>query len=281
MAIKTYSSIPGSERAREVVCNSCGSTQVTEALVDDHYRFVRCATCRLVFQSPQPLLDDLRDRYDDNYFDYEIENENAFVGLMHLGLRDAGFEALTATDRVRTMLDVGCATGRLLMEMREAGWEVAGVDVCRESVQFGRRERGLDIRLGTLDEADFEPEQFSVVHGSHVIEHVVDPTAFLTDIRSLLVPGGYVFITTPNIDGFQARLFGNRWRSAIADHMYLFSKRTLRAAFERAGLQVIRSATWGGLAAGTAPAPVKKLADRLVKPLGVGDVVMMVGRRPE
>jgi len=37
--------------------------------------------------------------------------------------------------------------------------------------------------------------------------------------------------------------------------------------------------TWGGLAAGTAPAPVKRFADRAAKRLGAGDVMLIKARK--
>jgi hypothetical protein len=78
------------------------------------------------------------------------------------------------------------------------------------------------------------------------------------------------------VDGFQARLFRERWRSAIADHLMLFSKRTLRSLLVRSGFRVLEVRTWGGLAKGAAPAWIKRPFDRLAKPLGFGDVVLML-----
>jgi hypothetical protein len=89
-----------------------------------------------------------------------------------------------------------------------------------------------------------------------------------------------LLISTPNISGFQARLFGAFWRSAIFDHLYLFSKSTLKALLNAEGFRVERTATWGGLAAGTAPAPIKRFADRAVKKIGAGDVMMMLAAAP-
>ena len=37
--------------------------------------------------------------------------------------------------------------------------------------------------------------------------------------------------------------------------------------------------TWGGLAAGAAPRWLKKIADRAVKPLGLGDVMLIRARK--
>ena len=95
----------------------------------------------------------------------------------------------------------------------------------------------------------------------------------------LLAPGGYAVITTPNIDGFQARLFGKRWRSAIADHVALFSRSTLIRVVAEEGFAIQQSVTWGGLAVGTAPTFLKNPVDKMAKRLGFGDVVMVLATK--
>jgi ubiquinone/menaquinone biosynthesis C-methylase UbiE len=134
--------------------------------------------------------------------------------------------------------------------------------------------RGVAIFVGTLEEARFPAESFSIVHFSHLIEHVPDPRGFLKEVRRILKPQGHAVITTPNVDGFQARLFGKAWRSAIADHLALFSKRTLKDLLIESGFDVRQTVTWGGLAVGTAPGVVKKPMDWLAKKWGFGDVVL-------
>ena len=70
-----------------------------------------------------------------------------------------------------------------------------------------------------------------------------------------------VLVTTPNIKGFQAGLFGKKWRSAIADHLTLFSKKSLRSMLAKAGFTILKIRTWGGLAKGTAPKLIKFIMD--------------------
>jgi SAM-dependent methyltransferase len=277
---KTYSARPGRERLEPVSCPLCGGRGGRLHLEGEGFRFLRCCGCGLVYQSPQPLFADLRHRYSEGYFHYELENEENFFNLMRLGLRDARFERLAAgLGPPRRFLDIGCATGRLLAEMRDAGWQAQGVEICAPSAEYARRHRGLEVYVGPLEEAAFPGESFAVVHFSHLIEHVPDPRALLLEVNRILVPGGYALVTTPNVDGFQARLFGRRWRSAIADHLTLFSRRTLRRLLEQTGYRVLRTRTWGGLARGSAPQWLKRPADRLVKRLGCGDVVLMVAQK--
>jgi len=279
---KTYSSVPGVERFESIPCPLCGSRQGPQFLRCDGFTFVRCSSCFVVYQNPRPVFEDLRRRYGENYFAYEHENESNFHNLMLLGLTDAQFDARTAGfARPRRFLDIGCATGMLLETMRGRGWDVRGVDVCRESAEYGRRRRGVEIFPGTLEEARLPDESFSAVHFSHLIEHVPDPRAFLAEVYRILAPGGYAVITTPNVDGFQARLFRQAWRSAIADHLVLFSQRTLGKLITEAGFTVLQTVTWGGLAAGTVPRRIKTPVDRLAKKWGFGDVVLfLAAKRP-
>ena len=283
--MKTYTSPLTDERTASVCCNLCGYDVPSPYLQDDGYIFVRCRNCGLVYQNPQPVFEDLRRRYSQGYFEYEIDNEANFFHLMTLGLRDIGFDSLcdqmsklqlaTHGAERRTFLDVGCATGMLLEHMRDAGWSVRGVDLTPESAEYGRSHRGLDIFAGTLHEAQIPSASQAVVHFSHLIEHVPSPRHFLGEVGRVLAPGGLVLVTTPNVNGLQARLFRNLWRSAIADHVYLFSNRTLRRTLAAAGLRPLRTATWGGLAVGSAPGWIKRPADRLAKRWGFGDVVMV------
>ncbi|UCF97621.1 MAG: class I SAM-dependent methyltransferase [Spirochaetaceae bacterium] len=275
--MKTYSAVPGQERSKTIPCSLCGGRRHRKILTSRNYTFVRCVDCGLAFQNPQPLFDDLKQRYGQNYFEYELENEKNFFHLMKLGLQDIRlFERTAELRQERRFLDVGCATGMLLQYLLDRGWSVNGVELCRESAEYGMRTRNIDIFVGTLEEARFPESHFSVIHFSHLIEHVPDPKAFFSEVRRILVPGGYLVVVTPNIDGLQARLFREKWRSAIADHLTLFSKKTLHKMLVATGFQIIKTVTWGGLAVGSAPMIIKRPVDRLAKRLGFGDVVLML-----
>ena len=278
--MKTFSKKPGEETGDLIKCPLCGEG------IEHHKQFyqyplfsyIKCSRCSLVFQNPQPVFEDLSKRYDQEYFDYEITNEDNFLNLMLKGLDDIDFSSLDFPTPKR-ILDVGCATGRLLGYFREKGWETSGVEICREAAEYGNRKRNVNIRTKPLEKNFFPDNYFSFVHASHLIEHLNNPADFLREIYRILVPGGYLALVTPNIDGFQSRLFRDKWRSAIADHMFLFSRKTLTRLGEISGFSTVKTATWGGLAAGTAPLIIKRTADRIVKKTGSGDVVIVLFKK--
>lgn len=281
--MKTFSMKPGEkEKTREIPCPLCRTEKHEKNYLNpEGFSYVKCPECSLVFQNPQPVFEDLGQRYDQEYFEYEQENEKAFFQLMLLGLKDIEFDIIEeGLGDEKRFLDIGCATGLLLADMKRRGWDAEGVEICAPAADYGIRERALSIFKGPLEEADFQDKTFDIVHLSHVIEHVNDPGAFVRDIFRILKPGGYIICTTPNIQGLQARLFKEEWRSVIPDHLFLFSVKNLRRLLKESGFTKFQHRTWGGLCAGRGKPFIKKILDRTAKKAGFGDVVIIRGQKP-
>jgi len=284
--LKTWSMPASGAKSGIIPCNCCRGEIFKPALECEGFNFVRCVQCGLVQRNPQPVKEEIIERYSktygNDYLSYELKNEAAFLKLQQLALKDAGFDKTEKAaflraknaDGVPSVLDIGCATGALLASLRERSWRVTGVEIS-PGAEYAQKERGLDVRNIPLEETNFPDESFDVILASHLVEHLNDPRSFFLELRRILKRDGKIFITTPNISGFQARLFGGRWRSAIFDHLYLFSKRTLIKMLKTCGFKTEGVYTWGGLAVGIAPAFVKRSADFLAKRLGFGDVMIV------
>jgi SAM-dependent methyltransferase len=273
--LKTFSSSISSRRHAQIKCNLCGADKTREYLKGQDFLFVKCRECGLVYQNPQPVISEIQNRYNQHYFRYEYENADNFFNLMLLGLKDIGYTEKKLKEwKDKTFIDIGCATGKLLAYFRDLGWKSQGVEICKESAGYARKKRGVQVFIGTLSQAQFACQSFSLIHFSHLIEHVPDPRALLEEVKRILKPDGRAVITTPNCDGLQAKLFKSNWRSAIADHLFLFSQKTLSRLLSALNFKIHNIVTWGGLAKGTAPGFIKKPVDRLAKKLGFGDVVL-------
>ena len=285
--LKTFATNPVPEAKRSIPCALCGGTSFAPAWNCGDFAFVACRRCGLLQQNPQSEPEAVAARYDEAYLRYEEANQYAYRDLELLALADLELAAAAAPlfERARRkgrrprVLDVGCATGALLAALRDAGWEPQGVEISEAQARYGRERHGLPIFAGSLEAAAFPGASFDLVHASHLIEHLNSPGSFLDEAARVLAPGGFLVLTTPNADGFQARLRGPKWRSAIYDHLYLFSLRTLRALLESKGFAVTRSATWGGWPQGMHPAFIKRPLDSLAKRCGFGDVMAVLARR--
>ena len=287
VSIKTWSTPVTAEEEREhIPCALCCSNKFKPSLSCEGFSYVKCGTCGLVQMNPQPSAVHVERRYRDyfgnDYLSYELKNEAVFFELQKLALHDAGFfhheKKLMDQGDAPCVLDVGCATGAMLAFLKERGWQTAGVEIS-PSAEYARTSRGLDVRSVRLEECHFQGDFFDMVLASHLIEHLNNPKAFICEAWRLLRPGAHLMLTTPNINGLQARLFGSRWRSAIFDHLYLFSVRTLGKMLKETGFGIEGVYTWGGLAAGTAPLPLKRLVDKAAKTFGFGDVMLIKAKK--
>ena len=286
--IKTWSTPAAVQEERIIPCALCGGSCFKKRFSCGGFGYVRCTRCGLVQINPQPVPAAVRNRYDGghgaDYLSYERANETAFLRLQEMALQDAGFfddpDGYLTDREPPKVLDIGCATGALLASLREKGWQAAGVEISLPQAEYARRERNLDVRTLPLEENRFPPDSFRAVLASHLIEHLNDPASLVREAYRILIPGGRFYVTTPNIAGFQARLLGKLWRSAIFDHLYLFSTKTLPALLMKNGFTVEKTVTWGGLAAGLAPLQIKAWADRAAKRLNMGDVMIVRAGKP-
>lgn len=219
------------------LCSEAGSRslfQVDGALV------VSCRGCGLVRQDTRPLASS--ELYDSDYY----ATDDPKGGYANYFL-DSGVNRRTFRDRVRAiekrygrvgrLLDIGCALGDFLMEAKDAGWDVEGVEISHFAAQRAR-ERGLRVSAGRLEDLDLPPASFDVITLYDAIEHMTDPVTTLAAVRRLLKPGGLMHLVTPNVGGLQARLLGRHWyHYKPGEHLFYFAPRTLRTTVERSGLR--------------------------------------------
>jgi 2-polyprenyl-3-methyl-5-hydroxy-6-metoxy-1,4-benzoquinol methylase len=99
------------------------------------------------------------------------------------------------------LLDIGCGTGNFLAAARDAGYEVAGIELDRKAARFAKERVGLQ-RVLPLTISEFAEqhaeERFDVVTFFEVLEHQAAPMEFLQKVRACVRPGGAVAMSVPN-----------------------------------------------------------------------------------
>jgi SAM-dependent methyltransferase len=134
-------------------------------------------------------------------------------------------------------LDVGCAAGFFLDVAHEAGWQATGVELSPYMSEQAR-QRGLDVKTGSLEEVDFPLGAFDLISMWDMIEHAQHPRAVLERAFELLAPGGLLVAATGDIAGATARIYGAKWGLlAPPGHLFYFSRRTLFAMFAQTGFK--------------------------------------------
>lgn len=102
------------------------------------------------------------------------------------------------------VLDAACGTGYGSAMLADAGaCSVLGVDISSEAIEFARRQYGTKRNLEFIQASVFQLTRFvsgpfDLCVSFETIEHLEEPERFLSDVRSLLSPGGRLLISTPN-----------------------------------------------------------------------------------
>lgn len=132
------------------------------------------------------------------------------------------------------VLDIACGVGygtRLMADLVSQQADFTGVDISAESVAYARSRYQCEcVRYVTADAMTYyDPDGFDVVVSLETIEHLPEPSRFITSINRSLKPRG-LFIgsvpTTPSVD-------------ANPHHLHDFSRTSFRKLLREAGLQEI------------------------------------------
>jgi len=144
------------------------------------------------------------------------------------------------------VLDVGCGNGAFLKFARELGWKPFGVELDVRAARAAT-ESGIDVLAASLVGLGKQYHRyFDAITLSHVIEHVHHPAKEIERCFTLLKPGGYLWVETPNIESFGFKLFGRYWRGVEAPrHLVLFNVASLTSLLQRAGFQSIETRPTG------------------------------------
>ena len=148
------------------------------------------------------------------------------------------------------ILDVGCGSGRNLVYLLRAGYDVAAVDVSASAVAATRqlaaglapRLSATDFRVEAADDLSFAPESIDVVISNAVLHFAHDDVGFRAMLDAMwrtLRPSGLLFTRLASTIGMPlanfAPLGGRRFRMPDGSDRYLVDEDLLMAETERLG----------------------------------------------
>jgi SAM-dependent methyltransferase len=138
-----------------------------------------------------------------------------------------------------SVVEIGCAPGVLLEELRARGYSCTGVEINEGVAAWMRNEFDLDIRAGFFPGVPALP-RCDLFVALDVLEHSPCPDEFVREAARLLNPGGVLLIQTA-IDRYDlVPPFGDR--SDMFDdleHLFLFTDKAFELMADRAGLRVV------------------------------------------
>ncbi|GFE57772.1 class I SAM-dependent methyltransferase [Geobacter sp. AOG1] len=237
------------------LCSVCGNSieNFIDGLFDDRYAYpgyftlVRCLACGhkqlLAEFDHEALLQLYTEFYPRSTYDLANYNPHGEVHGLKPWLVGEYCAAFRWVPRNVRVLDIGCGFGETLGYHRARGCDVYGVEA-DENIRRVAEKYQYKVHVGLFDSTLYEPGFFDYVTMDHVIEHVTNPLETMKSIAAILKTNGTVILSTPNANGWGARLFGRRWINWHTPyHLHFFSTRSMAIAAEKAGLVLEQSKT--------------------------------------
>ncbi|GFO64361.1 class I SAM-dependent methyltransferase [Geomonas paludis] len=237
------------------VCRVCGGTcfstwkdgdVLPEAVSADHFKVTdssygttyaieRCAGCGFYQGSSSDVLEYYRAMEDPEYESGRIARTRQFRDVI------GTLGRFVPSGR---LLDVGAGTGMLVEEALACGYHAEGIEPSRW-MSAQARQMGLPVVNGVLPDPRVSGP-FAAATLVDVIEHVTDPAQLLAEVHGLIEPGGYLLLTTPDIESVAARVMGRRWWHFRLAHVSYFSSRTISLLLQRCGFEIVHVSrpTW-------------------------------------
>ena len=142
----------------------------------------------------------------------------------------------------KTVLDIGCGTGALLLMIHEQhkSAKLFGVDISEEMIKVAQAKLGstADLRVSESEKLPFKSGSFDLVLGTFSFHHHPNPTTVFKEIRRVLSPEGRLIMADP-IAPTPIRLVMNLLIPFRKDGtVRYYSKSELYSLAESAGLSV-------------------------------------------
>lgn len=237
-----------------VACPACGADQATPLYEKYAMQHNVCRACSTQYVNPRPSADLLGEFYaqSDNYQYWakhifprsrEARREKIFRPRADILADIAARKDVSGG----VFVEVGAAHGLFCDEVRKLDifHRIVAIEPTPDLAQNCR-----DLGFETI-EAPFESITLDIkadfVANFEVIEHLFDPAAFLTWCYSLLIPGGTLMLTCPNIAGFETLLLERESNTVDHEHLNLFTPQSLAALSKRCGFENVQITTPGRL----------------------------------
>lgn len=137
-----------------------------------------------------------------------------------------------------SLLDVGAGTGAFVKIMKDAGWNITGLEPDETARKNALQQ--YQLQLQTLEELPALPaNNFDVITLWHVLEHVHQLHKYLHTFHSLLKNNGALIIAVPNYTSYDAQLYRQSWAAYdVPRHLYHFSPRSMQALMQQHNFSV-------------------------------------------
>ena len=119
-------------------------------------------------------------------------------------------------------------------------FDAYGIDLSPAAVKWAATRNPRRVFCGLLEEVpEIQDQKYDVIFGSHLIEHLTQPSEFLRQASRMLKSWRSGVMVTPNIKSLLSRVSGSRWvLFKIPEHVSYYDPGTITTLLNGTGYTV-------------------------------------------
>lgn len=189
----------------EVPCCVCGGKNFEILSEKDRYGLyapiVICKNCGLIQMNPRMTQEAYNNFYNTEqkklYLGKNIITNEYFKRQYSKGEKIFKYlqEKLRININNLNILEIGTSAGGILKYFKDKGNKVYGCDLCSEYIGYGKKQYGLNLFVGIIEDMDIKQTPDIVIY-SHVLEHLLNPIDELIKLKSIVNKKSYIYRTS-------------------------------------------------------------------------------------
>jgi SAM-dependent methyltransferase len=212
--------------------------------IEDAYKCTECAYVMF----PPPTEGDLDLYYSNEYGKKSISwyNINADYDYNKVNSRANDIESLAhkyfKSTKGLTTLEIGCAFGGTVNELRNRGFNAYGADLNKDAIKQGR-DFGNDYLFDEFAHLAMNRinAKANIIYAYHALEHITNLGVFLESLKETMTDDGILQFRVPNGAYLKAWLSGfTSWSwFAYPDHLHLLTPKSSLCLADSAGFAIL------------------------------------------
>jgi 2-polyprenyl-3-methyl-5-hydroxy-6-metoxy-1,4-benzoquinol methylase len=232
-------------------CPNCGESDISKVLSAKDYtvshevfEIWECKNCTQRFTQNVPDQQHIGKYYQsENYISHSDTSKGLINNLYHKVRKRTLVQKKKLIEKTTgksngNILDVGAGTGAFLNAMKNANWNVTGLEPDENA-----RTKALELYNLDLKEAEklfsLPAESFDAITLWHVLEHVHALHEYVEQLKNLVSKDGKLFIAVPNYTSADAKMYDEFWAAYdVPRHLYHFSPTSMERLLNAHGLKL-------------------------------------------
>lgn len=197
---------------------------------------------QLLKTHPQPAPEKLGSYYEsDDYISHTDGKRSLFEKLYHAVKQKALRDKIKLIENFQPkkgkLLDIGAGTGDFLVIAAKNGWDIVGLEPSAKAKVIAQ-SKGVKFLEALSQMPDHSAD---VITMWHVLEHVPDVEAQITELKRILKSDGVLIVAVPNFKSYDAQHYGKFWAAYdVPRHLWHFSKTAIKLLFEKQEMKLLK-----------------------------------------